>query len=373
MLQCVLGSSHGKEMTIWERQLFTLDVSPEWFLWGCQHGASSERPAWLFDQQAFCPACTTADLPTPPDQLTSSTAVPRATPSALCGAIPSCNRTVPMEVRLLLLSREKLSPHRWEGTARAQLGCSPVVLRTEMEILPRPPAPEEPAASPIDGGCWAEPTACCSQCCLSPFHTPPLEAAGLGATLSTGMIKPSGHFGIAAYSKPRDDHTWSPSCCCSCPSATLARCLLLWREPPFTKAEAPASLQGCACSHVHAAMSAWDTSAWGWTCREGTDHQWWDFICSVPVAGDDHPKWQQTQARRHDLKGQETQLLYQAPQKTGHKPASVLHFDFKGVWIWVPMSQAIPKLPTSASRSDFLARDRAALPAGDKGPCPAQN
>lgn len=55
---------------------------------------------------------------------------------------------------------------------------------------------------------------------------------------------------------PHDDHTWSPSCCCSCPSATLAQSLFSRREPPFTRAETPVSLQDCAHSHTccHAYM-----------------------------------------------------------------------------------------------------------------------
>jgi len=51
---------------------------------------------------------------------------------------------------------------------------------------------------------------------------------------------------------------------------------------------------------------------------------------------EDHPKRQQTHVQRHQLKGQQIEILYQVLYKTGHKPASVLQFDCQRMRIQFP-------------------------------------
>lgn len=140
----------------------------------------------------------------------------------------------------------ELSLYRWERKARAQLGSSHRVLQTETNV--------SFAFSPWGTCCfpswWRLGTAhClplyCSMSCWvinSPDHRQDKGQVAVLALLQTVS--------------PHDDHTWSPSCCCSCPSATLAQSLFSRREPPFTRAETPASLQDCAHSHTccHAYM-----------------------------------------------------------------------------------------------------------------------
>lgn len=103
----------------------------------------------------------------------------------------------------------------------------------------------------------------------------------------------------------------------------------------------------CKVVHIatHAAMPSWGTFAWGWKSQEAADCQWWDITCPVPASGDDHPKWKQSQAKRHNLKGQGRIGFY---TKLFTKPAtSQLHFHFKRVQIEMPMCQPVPKLPRS--------------------------
>lgn len=122
-------------------KLFPLDVSPEWFFQGYKHRASSWPPALLFDQQGFCSACAAEDLPTPPDWLTLNSR-----------ELPLFPGVSGQHVRSYWICLMELSLYRWEGTARAQLGCSHRVLQTEIEMFPGPSALGESAAS-HPGGC----------------------------------------------------------------------------------------------------------------------------------------------------------------------------------------------------------------------------
>lgn len=205
----------------WERQeLFTLDVSPEESPWGCQHRASSGLPAPLFYQQGSCPASTTGDMYQTNWLQQQSLELP---------SLRSRTRTGYMETRLLL-GREELSLDGWEGIQKglslADLTwCSRQKYYTGSQSLRNlllPPLIGDAGQSPLPAAISA---ACPDQCCLSPFCTLPLEAADSGATLTW-----KNQVAISALLQtvsPRDDHTWSPSCCCSCPSVTLAPCLLL--------------------------------------------------------------------------------------------------------------------------------------------------
>lgn len=132
-------------------KLFPLDVSPEWFLGGCKHRASSWLPALLFDQQGFSSACAAKDLPTPPDWLTLK------------------SRELPL---LPGVTEQRVTSYWWrqgstwwssactgerekQGLSLAPLtGCS-----RQKQMFPLPSALEEPAASHRGEG-WAQPTAC---------------------------------------------------------------------------------------------------------------------------------------------------------------------------------------------------------------------
>lgn len=120
------------------------------------------------------------------------------------------------------------------------------------------------------------------------------------------------------------------------PAAAAPAHLLPWhrasfskREPPFTRAETPASLQGCA--HNHTCCHAY-TGHFCMRLEVPGGSRLPVIICPVPVSGDDHPKLKQNQAKRHNLKGQGTHwLLYQALHKTSHKPA-ILSFQESENW-----------------------------------------
>lgn len=128
------------------------------------------------------------------------------------------------------------------------------------------------------------------------------------------------------------------------PAAAAPAHLLPWhrasfpkREPPFTRAETPASLRGCVDGHTccHAYR--------GHFCMrlEGPGES------RLPVVGYHLPSatfwwWsRQSQAKKHNLNGQGTYwLLYQVLHKSSHKPASL---PFRGVQIEMPVSQPVPK------------------------------
>lgn len=148
-------------------------------------------------------------------------------------------------------------------------GSALLLLHGAPQLGTLPLGPRNPLFSPLMG---AEPgTSAC------PLSAP----AGSGAPLSRDLTNQAALLTLLQTVSPRDDHMWCPSCCLSCPSAPLAPCLLLQREPLLARAGAPAKPRGCARSCARALVSAQGTSAGRWMHQEGADHQWWDFICSL--------------------------------------------------------------------------------------------
>lgn len=151
------------------------------------------------------------------------------------------------------------------------------------------------------------------------------------------------------------------------PAAAAPAHLLPWhrasfpkREPPFTRAETPASLRGCVDGHTccHAYR--------GHFCMrlEGPGES------RLPVVGYHLPSatfwwWsRQSQAKKHNLNGQGTYwLLYQVLHKSSH---SQLHFHFEECKLRCQCLSLFPNKVKPTSAPEFSARDRVAVTAGNR-------
>lgn len=153
-LQCGLGSHHSKGIIIWQRQSYSPlvlvlscfhEATNTGLLQGCLHHCFISR---VLAQHALLETCT---RPACFKNSTSATPSPQREQDKVYGSKSSTwqRRTKPGQTR--------------GDTARTQLGCSHMVVRTKKYYTGLQPL-RNLLLPPIDRGCWAEPAGISAAC-----------------------------------------------------------------------------------------------------------------------------------------------------------------------------------------------------------------